>query len=63
VSNTELAALVPVAIIAAGFVIFCLVDLFRAEEVRYLPRWLWAIICIISVPIGGIAWLIFGKPR
>lgn len=59
--KTESAALLPVAIIAIGFVIYCLVDLFRAEQVRYLPRWLWAIICVISVPIGGIAYLIFGK--
>ena len=59
--KTETAALLPVAIIAIGFVIYCLIDLFRAERVRHLPRWLWAIICVISVPIGGIAYLIFGK--
>jgi len=27
---------------AAGFEIFCLVDVARAEEIRYLPRWAWA---------------------
>jgi len=27
---------------AAGFEIFCLVALARAEEIRYLPRWAWA---------------------
>jgi len=59
--KTEYTALLPVAIIAIGFVVYCLVDLFRTEQVRYLPRWLWAIICVVSIPIGGIVYLIFGK--
>lgn len=39
------AALVPLIVVAAGFVIYCLVDLAR-HEVRYLPKWAWALICI-----------------
>jgi hypothetical protein len=56
-------ALVPVVVIGAGFVVFCLVDLARARQVRYLPKWAWALICLVSVPLGGIVYLIVGRPR
>jgi hypothetical protein len=47
-------------------VVFCEVDLARAEEVRYLPKWVWAILCMgigLTIPFGGIAYLVFGKVR
>jgi hypothetical protein len=58
--------LIPVLVLAAGFVVFCEVDLARAEEVRYLPKWVWAIFCMgigLTIPFGGIAYLVFGKVR
>jgi hypothetical protein len=61
--NTLIAALIPVAIVAVCFEVFCLVDVFRAEEVRFVPRWAWAIICVISIPLGGVAYLLLGKVR
>ena len=57
------AALVPLLMVAAGFEVFCLVDLARAEAVRYLQRWAWAIICLVSVPFGGIVYLLVGRAR
>jgi hypothetical protein len=59
-------ALVLILVLAAGFVVFCEVDLARAEEVRYLPKWGWAILCMgigLTIPFGGIAYLLFGKVR
>lgn len=50
-------------VLATGFEVFCLVDLARAEEVRHLPRWAWAIICLMSIPLGGILYLVFGRVR
>ena len=43
------------------FVLFCLFDLFRQPAVKYLPRWLWAAICIVSVPLGGIIYFAVGR--
>lgn len=57
------AALVPLLVAAIGFLAFCLVDLARADEVRHLPKWGWAIVCLISVPLGGIVYLSLGRVR
>ena len=57
------AALAPIIVVGAGFIVFCLVDVARAREVRYLPKWAWALICLVSVPIGGIVYLSLGRVR
>jgi hypothetical protein len=53
--------LVPVLPAAAGFAVFCLADLARARQVRYLPKWGWTIVCLIQIPLGGIMYLAAGK--
>ena len=53
--------LVPFLPAAAGFAAFCLADLARARQVRYLPKWGWAIACLIQIPLGGIMYLAAGK--
>jgi len=55
-----------VAGLAVGFVVFCLVDLVRAQQVRYLPKWAWAMLCLgigLTIPFGGILYLVIGKDR
>jgi hypothetical protein len=56
-------ALAPVIAVGIAFVAYCIVDIVRAERVRHLPKWLWAIICVVSVPLGGVIYLVFGKER
>jgi hypothetical protein len=29
--------------------------------VRYLPKWGWALVCLLSIPWGGIIYLIVGR--
>jgi hypothetical protein len=53
-------ALLPLALLAVGFVAYCLVDIARSE-VRYLPKWAWMIICIASIPFGGVIYLLVGR--
>jgi hypothetical protein len=63
--DTHLVAMA-VGALAAGFVVFCLIDLVRAEKVRYLPKWAWAILCMglgLTIPFGGILYLVAGKGR
>jgi hypothetical protein len=52
--------------LAAGFDAFCLADIARAAQVRYLPKWVWVLICLAQTPGGGIAYLSIGhigRPR
>ena len=49
-----------VAAVALAFAIGCLVDLSRAR-VRSLPKWGWAVIICVSIPWGGLAYLVFGR--
>jgi hypothetical protein len=47
--------------LAAGFDAFCLVDIARASQVRYLPKWAWTLICLVQTPGGAIAYLCLGR--
>jgi Phospholipase_D-nuclease N-terminal len=55
------AAAAPIMILALAFIGYCVADLARHPNARNLPRWAWAIICLVSVPFGGIAYLIWGR--
>jgi hypothetical protein len=44
-----------------GFDVFCLTAIARASQVRYLSKWQWALICLIQLPLGGIAYLCIGR--
>ena len=54
------AALIPILVVALGFVIYCWIDISR-HEVRYLPKWAWGLIATFSVPLGGIVYLLVGR--
>jgi Phospholipase_D-nuclease N-terminal len=53
------AVLLPIIVVAVGFDILCLIDVARAEEVRALPRWAWAILCLNA--LGGLVYLAAGR--
>jgi len=50
-------------VILVGFIVYCWVDIVRSQKVQHLPKWLWALICVISPPLGGIIYLAYGKNR
>ena len=56
-------ALLPLALLAIGFVAYCVVDIVRSD-VRYLPKWAWILISAVSIPVGGLVYLLIGRqPR
>jgi hypothetical protein len=48
---------------AAVFEGYCLVDCARASQVRYFNQWTWALIMLITIPVGGVLYLMYGKVR
>jgi len=63
-SGRVLLALIPLFVLLAGLIVYCLVDLIRARSVRYLPKPVWALIIVLgSVPLGALAYLLFGRDR
>lgn len=48
-------------VVAAGWIALWAVELSRAEEVRLLPRWAWALLCMFFIPTGAIAYLTAGR--
>jgi hypothetical protein len=62
--NSLLTALVPLVVIFVGFAVYCVVDVLRAERTKHLPKWAWLVICLVSVPLGGVLYLLLGRiPR
>ncbi len=47
--------------LAAAFDAVCIANVVRADHVRYLPKWVWALICLVQTPLGGIIYLSVGR--
>ena len=56
-----LAALIPIVVVALGFAAYCIVDVVRAPSVKHLPKWGWIVACLVSIPLGGIVYLMTGR--
>jgi hypothetical protein len=57
-------ALLPIAVLAVAFDVYCLVDVIRAKSVRRLPKAGWAaVIVMVSAPWGGLLYLFLGRDR
>lgn len=53
------------AVALLAFTIYCIVDAIQSEdhEVRGLPKMLWVVLVLLFPVVGGIAWMIAGRPR
>jgi hypothetical protein len=54
--------LLPLFIIQFGLVVFSLYKLAK-DNVKYLPKWAWALIIIFVNLFGAIAYLFIGRER
>ncbi len=60
VADFNWAAWLPLILLAMAIAGYGLFDVSRSE-VRYLPKWAWALICVFSVPLGTILYLTVGR--
>lgn len=57
----DLRAVLPLILLGIALVGYCIFDIARAEEVRWLPKWAWVVICMVSLPLGPILYLTLGR--
>ena len=60
-SGPTVLALLPLALLILGLVVYTLIQLARAEHAPYLPKWLWAALIVLSTPWGAIAYLLLSR--
>jgi hypothetical protein len=53
--------LLPLLVIELVLLIIAFTDLIRREQVRYLPKWAWAVIILLLNFLGPIAYLLLGR--
>ncbi len=56
-----IAAIAPVVVLLVAYVAWIIYDIMHTE-VQRLPRWGWILVTVFSVPLGGVAYLVFGRP-
>ena len=51
-------------VLELALLIFCLIDAIQTPDVdiRNLPKWAWIVLILLFPLVGGIAWLVAGRP-
>lgn len=54
-----------VALAALAFIVYCAVDVVQTHDskVRGLPKIVWVVVVVLIPVIGGLAWLVAGRPH
>ena len=58
---TAVISFIAVIAVVLIFEVCCQADIARAEEVRHLDRETWALICLVTLPLGCILYLALGR--
>lgn len=62
-ATSHLAIWIPVIVLVAIVVVACLIDIARRSRVKHLPKAAWALIVVLVVPLGAVAYLALGRGR
>ena len=52
---------IPVIVLVAIVVVACLIDIVRRSHVKHLPKAVWALIVVLVIPLGAVAYLALGR--
>ncbi|MBF7126196.1 PLDc N-terminal domain-containing protein [Pediococcus pentosaceus] len=50
-------------ILIALYISVCWYKIYKAASTKWIPKWAWAIVVCISIPLGGMIYLLFGENR
>ena len=54
---------IPVIVLVTIVVVACLIDIVRRSRVKHLPKVAWALIVVLVIPLGAVAYLALGRGR
>ena len=54
---------IPVIVMVTIVVVACLIDIARRSHVKHLPKAAWALIVVLVIPLGAVAYLALGRVR
>ena len=54
---------IPVIVLVTIMVVACLIDIVRRPRVEHLPKAAWALIVVLVVPLGAVAYLTLGRDK
>lgn len=57
----DIRIIIPLVILGTIYLGSCFYSIIKAEQVKHLPKLAWAIICMVSIPFGGILYFILGR--
>lgn len=61
VDDTLLLALIPVAALVLALVLWAIIDIVRRPQTAHLPKAVWALLAILVMPFGAVAYLLIGR--
>ena len=54
---------IPVIVLVTIVVVACLIDIAKRSHVKHLPKAAWAVIVVLVIPLGAVAYLALGRAR
>ena len=54
---------IPVIVLVTIVVVACLIDIAKRSHVKHLPKAAWALIVVLVIPLGAVAYLALGRVR
>lgn len=52
-----------ILVVVVAFTAQVVADLAKARHTRLMSRQAWLVVCVLSMPIGGILYLMYGRDR
>ena len=54
---------IPLIVLVTIVIVACLIDIARRSHVKHLPKAAWALIVVLVIPLGAVAYLALGRGR